>query len=378
MGEASLPPRAIPIADLRSRVAAPPRVSAQPRPATGLLTDALGRPLRDLRISVTDRCNFRCGYCMPKEVFDRSYTFLPHSALLSFEEITRLARVFAAHGVRKLRLTGGEPTLRKHLELLVGMLAELRTADGQPLDLTLTTNGSTLVKKARALADAGLKRITVSLDALDDAIFQRMNDVGFPVADVLAGIEAALAAGLAPVKVNMVVQRGVNDGEIVPMARWFREHYGGQVVLRFIEYMDVGETNGWCMDHVLPSREVVERIASVWPLEPLEHSADGETAQRWRYADGGGEIGVIASVTQAFCRDCNRARLSTEGQLFLCLFASQGHDLRHLLREADASDAQIGGVLAEIWSARRDRYSELRAAGVPANGHKVEMHYIGG
>jgi GTP 3',8-cyclase len=376
MGEASLP-RAIPIADLRARPA-PPRLPAQPRPANGLLTDALGRPLRDLRISVTDRCNFRCGYCMPKEVFDRHHTFLPHASLLTFEEITRLARVFAAHGVRKLRLTGGEPTLRKHLEVLVGMLSALRTADGQALDLTLTTNGSTLVKKARALADAGLKRITVSLDALDDAVFQRMNDVGFPVADVLAGIDAALAAGLAPVKVNMVVQRGVNDGEIVPMARWFREHYGGQVVLRFIEYMDVGETNGWRMDHVLPSREVVERIAAVWPLEPLEHSAPGETAQRWRYADGGGEIGVISSVTQAFCRDCNRARLSTEGQLFLCLFATQGHDLRHLLREADASDEQIGGVLAEIWGARRDRYSELRAAGVPANGHKVEMHYIGG
>jgi len=381
MGEALPPanPSVIPIADLRARTSVP-RVSATPRPATGVLTDALGRPLRDLRISVTDRCNFRCSYCMPKEVFDRDYAFLPHASLLSFEEITRVARVFAAHGVKKLRLTGGEPLLRRHLEVLVGMLADLRSADGEPLDLTLTTNGSLLKKKARALADAGLKRVTVSLDALDDAIFQRMNDVGFPVGDVLAGIEAALDAGLGPVKVNMVVKRGTNDGEIVPMARWFREHYGGAVVLRFIEYMDVGETNGWRMDHVLPSREVVERIASVWPLEPIGHSAPGETAERWRYVDGGGEVGVISSVTQAFCRDCNRARLSTEGQLYLCLFATHGHDLRHLLRDTDASDAQIGGALAEIWAQRRDRYSELRSAGQgPASGErKVEMHYIGG
>jgi len=379
MGEASLPPRSIPIADLRSR-AVLPRVPAQARPADGLLTDTLGRPLRDLRISVTDRCNFRCGYCMPKEVFDRDYAFLPHASLLSFEEITRVARVFASHGVRKLRLTGGEPTLRRHLEVLVGMLAELRDVDGAPLDLTLTTNGSTLAKKAQALADAGLKRITVSLDALDDAIFQRMNDVGFPVADVLAGIDAALAAGLAPVKVNMVVQRGVNEGEILPMARWFREHYGSAVVLRFIEYMDVGETNGWRMDHVLPSAQVIDRIAGVFPIEPVEPSAEGETAERWRYLDGGGEIGVISSVTQAFCRDCNRARLSTEGKLYLCLFATQGHDLRHLLREANASDEQIAGAVAEIWSARRDRYSELRGAGVGSDTgqRKVEMHYIGG
>jgi cyclic pyranopterin phosphate synthase len=379
MGEASLPPRSIPIADLRVR-AALPRVPDAPRPPNGLLADTLGRPLRDLRISVTDRCNFRCGYCMPKEVFDREYAFLPQSSLLSFEEITRLARVFALHGVRKLRLTGGEPTLRKHLEVLIGMLAELRDVDGAPLDLTLTTNGSTLVKKAQALADAGLKRITVSLDALDDAIFQRMNDVAFPVADVLAGIDAALAAGLSPVKVNMVVQRGVNDGEILPMARWFRERYGSAVVLRFIEYMDVGETNGWRMDHVLPSAQVIDRISSVYALEPVDHQIEGETAERWRYVDGGGEIGVISSVTQAFCRDCNRARLSTEGKLFLCLFATQGHDLRHLLREADANDDQIAGALAEIWSGRRDRYSELRSAGVaPASGErKVEMHYIGG
>ena len=381
MGEALPPskPSVIPIADQRVRVSVP-RVSPAPRPPTGGLADTLGRPLRDLRISVTDRCNFRCSYCMPKEVFDRDYAFLPQGSLLSFEEITRLARVFAAHGVRKIRLTGGEPLLRRHLESLIGMLAGLHTADGQPLDLTLTTNGSLLRRKARALADAGLKRITVSLDALDDATFQRMNDVGFPVADVLDGIDAALEAGLGPVKVNMVVKRGTNDGEILPMARWFRENYGGAVVLRFIEYMDVGETNGWRMDHVLPSREVIERIASVWPLEPVQAGTPGETAERWRYLDGGGEVGVISSVTQAFCRDCNRARLSTEGRLYLCLFATQGHDLRHLLRESGATDAQIGGALADIWAARGDRYSELRGAGLPSGQgeRKVEMHYIGG
>jgi cyclic pyranopterin phosphate synthase len=377
MGEHS---RVIPIAEQRHR-ALTPRIPADTRAPTGHLEDALGRPLRDLRISVTDRCNFRCSYCMPKEVFDRDYAFLPQSSLLSFEEITRLARVFAQQGVRKIRLTGGEPTLRKHLEVLIGMLADLRSADGQPLDLTLTTNGSLLMKKARALADAGLKRITVSLDALDDAVFQRMNDVGFPVADVLAGIDAALDAGLAPVKVNMVVKRGTNDHEIVPMARHFRERYGNAVVLRFIEYMDVGESNGWCMDHVLPSREVIERVArEVYALEPLGVHAEGETAERWRYADGRGEIGVISSVTQAFCGDCNRARLSTEGKLYLCLFATQGHDLRHLLREAHASDLQIAAALAEIWEQRSDRYSALRSAGVaaPSTERKVEMHYIGG
>jgi GTP 3',8-cyclase len=380
MGEAlHRKPVVIPIAEQRHR-ALRPAVPTDARAPDGLLSDALGRPLRDLRISVTDRCNFRCSYCMPKEVFDRDYAFLPQTSLLSFEEITRLAHVFAAHGVKKIRLTGGEPTLRKHLETLIAMLAELRSADGQPLDLTLTTNGSLLAKKARALADAGLKRITVSLDALDDAVFQRMNDVGFPVAEVLAGIDAAIDAGLAPVKVNMVVKRGTNDHEIVPMARWFREQHGARVVLRFIEYMDVGETNGWRMDHVLPSREVIERIGREFPLEPVGATAEGETAQRWRYADGRGEIGVISSVTQAFCGDCNRARLSTEGKLYLCLFATQGHDLRHLLREANASDAQIAAALGAIWTQRSDRYSQLRAAGVPFTGsdRKVEMHYIGG
>jgi cyclic pyranopterin phosphate synthase len=376
MGEAS---KTIPIADQRYR-AQRPALPVQTIAPSGLITDRLSRPLRDLRISVTDRCNFRCSYCMPKEVFDRDYAFLPQSSLLTFEEITRLARGFVAHGVQKIRLTGGEPTLRKHLEVLIGMLSELRTPEGEPLDLTLTTNGSTLVKKAQALADAGLKRITVSLDGLDDAVFRRMNDVDFPVADVLAGIDAAVAAGLGPVKVNMVVQRGVNDREIIPMARWFREHYDGQVVLRFIEYMDVGETNGWRMDHVLPSAELIERLSSVYPLEPIDPQYTGETAERWRYLDGGGEIGVISSVTHAFCRDCNRARLSTEGRLYLCLFAHEGHDLRHLLRETQASDPQITTVIGQIWGRRDDRYSELRSKGQAVTGgeRKVEMHYIGG
>jgi cyclic pyranopterin phosphate synthase len=378
MGEASIPASVIPITDLRTR-AAVPAIPATLRPASGQLTDALGRPLRDLRISVTDRCNFRCGYCMPKEVFDRDYAFLPQSSLLSFEEITRLATVFVAHGVQKIRLTGGEPLLRRHLEVLVAMLAGLRTPAGRPLDLTLTTNASLLARKAPALHEAGLRRVTVSLDALDDAIFRRMNDVDFPVADVLAGIDAALAAGLAPLKVNMVVKRGTNDGEILPMARHFRERYGSRVVLRFIEYMDVGSTNGWRMDHVLPSTELIERLGSVYPLEALEAQAPGETAQRWRYLDGGGEIGVISSVTQAFCRDCNRARLSTEGRLYLCLFAHHGHDLRHLLREAGASDAELTGAVADIWAHRADRYSELRGRGIAQPGErKVEMHYIGG
>jgi len=366
----------IPLADLR--YAAPvPIIPARLVEPTGLLSDRLGRPLRDLRISVTDRCNFRCSYCMPKDVFDRDYVFLPHSSLLSFEEITRLARIFVAHGVEKIRLTGGEPLLRKGLETLVAMLSELRTVHGRPLDLTLTTNGSVLARKARALAAAGLRRITVSLDALDDATFQRMNDVGFPVADVLAGIEAAQSAGLGPIKVNMVVKRGTNDHQIVAMARHFRN---SGIVLRFIEYMDVGASNGWRMDEVLPSAQVLERLQAEWPLEPLEATASGETAERWRYVDGGGEVGLISSVTRAFCRDCNRARLSTEGKLFLCLFATSGHDLRALVRQG-RSEAEISSALGEIWAGREDRYSELRSAQAADAGsgrRKVEMHYIGG
>ena len=348
--------------------------------------DRLQRPLHDLRISVTDRCNFRCSYCMPKEVFDKDYAYLPHSALLSFEEITRLAKVFVQRGVRKIRLTGGEPLLRKNIEILIEQLASLRTPDGQPLDLTLTTNGSLLARKAQSLKDAGLQRVTVSLDGLDDAVFRRMNDVDFPVAEVLEGIEAARAVGLGPVKVNMVVKRGTNEHEIIPMARHFR---GSGVVLRFIEYMDVGATNGWRMDEVLPSAKVIEHLQTAWPLVALQHTAPGETAERWGYANAEGqydpalgEVGVISSVTQAFCGDCNRARLSTEGRLYLCLFASQGYDLRQLLREKQSSDVEIAGVIDAIWQGRGDRYSQLRSAMPPDTGNapvrRVEMSYIGG
>jgi len=368
--------KVIPLADHRY-AASVPRIPNLLLPPSGLLGDRLGRALRDLRISVTDRCNFRCSYCMPREVFDKQYSFLPHSSLLSFEEITRLARIFVAHGVRKLRLTGGEPLLRKNLEVLIGMLSDLRTADGQALDLTLTTNASLLTKKARALKDAGLQRVTVSLDALDDATFRRMNDADFPVAEVLEGIAQAQAVGLGPIKVNMVVKRGTNEHEILAMARHFR---GTSVVLRFIEYMDVGASNGWRMDEVMPSADVVARIHSEFPLESIEPGASGETAERWRYLDGAGEIGVISSVTQAFCRDCNRARLSTEGKLFLCLFANHGHDLRSLLR-GNASDAQIAAAIGLIWQGRDDRYSELRgalAADAGSGQRRVEMHYIGG
>jgi cyclic pyranopterin phosphate synthase len=369
--------RVIPVTDLRHAVPHVPGSSASGRTSTGPLLDTLRRPLRDLRISVTDRCNFRCSYCMPREVFDKNHAFLPHDALLSFEEITRLARLFVAQGVQKIRLTGGEPLLRKNIEVLVGMLAELRTPEGHPLDLTLTTNGSALAHKAKALKDAGLQRITVSLDAIDDTTFRRMNDADFPVADVLAGIAEAERVGLAPLKVNMVVKRGTNDDQIVPMARHFR---GTSAVLRFIEYMDVGATNGWRMDEVLPSADVIQQLSAEFPLQPIDAHRVGETAQRWRHADGQGEIGVISSVTQAFCHDCNRARLSTEGRLFLCLFASRGHDLRSLLR-GDFSDAQIAGAINGIWSQRSDRYSELRGS-TPADAstgeQRVEMHYIGG
>jgi GTP 3',8-cyclase len=375
--------RVIPLVDARIAALAA-GVPAQAIPATGLLSDTLGRELRDLRISVTDRCNFRCNYCMPKEVFDKDYPYLPHSALLTFEEITRVARQFVAHGVRKIRLTGGEPLLRKNVEGLVEQLAALRTVDGNPLDLTLTTNGSLLARKARALKAAGLQRVTVSLDGLDDAVFRRMNDVDFPVSDVLAGIDAARGEGLGPVKINMVVKRGTNDHEILPMARRFR---GTGIVLRFIEYMDVGATNGWRMDEVLPSAEVVKMIHAHMPLVQLEPSAPGETAERWGYADGSGEVGVISSVTQAFCGQCNRARLSTEGRLYLCLFATHGYDLRTLVRgdaaraTAGASDEELASAIAHIWQGRGDRYSQLRSSMPPDPGggaRRVEMSYIGG
>ena len=333
-----------------------------------MITDRLGRPVRDLRISVTDRCNFRCVYCMPKEVYGRDFAFLPRAELLTFEEIERLARVFAALGVRKVRITGGEPLVRRDLEHLVARLAAIGS-----LDLTLTTNGALLAAKAKALADAGLGRITVSLDSLDDAVFRRMNDVDFPVARVLAGVEAAAAAGLSPVKVNVVVKRGLNDDGIVDMARFFR---GTGHVVRFIEYMDVGHTNGWRLDDVVPAAEIVRRIGEQLPLEPVDPAYRGEVARRYRYADGSGEIGVIASVTQPFCGECTRARLSADGKLYTCLFAVRGSDLRALLREG-ASDEELAGALTAIWGAREDRYSELRSAET-ADLDRVEMSYIGG
>jgi cyclic pyranopterin phosphate synthase len=369
--------RIIPLADL----SAMPDLGNMPHdPAespSGHVEDRLGRPLRDLRISVTDRCNFRCVYCMPKAVFGKDYPFLPHAALLTFEEIERLARLFVAQGVEKIRLTGGEPLLRKNLEFLIERLAALRTADGRAIDLTLTTNGALLARKAQALKNAGLSRVTVSLDALDETLFTQMNDADFPVQGVLDGIDAAHAAGLGPIKVNMVVKRGMNDSQIVPMARHFR---GTGVVLRFIEYMDVGASNGWNMTEVLPSAEVVTRIGEHWTLVPIDPHYPSETAQRWRYVDGAGEIGVISSVTRAFCGTCTRARLSTEGKVYLCLFATGGHDLRALLRSG-ATDAQIAGAIARIWHARDDRYSLLRSdatRAARADAPRVEMSYIGG
>ncbi len=380
-------PRVLPLIDERHRALPAPAAAltaTQRMLAHGNVSDALGRNLRDLRISVTDRCNFRCNYCMPKDVFDKDYPYLPHTALLSFEEITRIARQFARHGVQKIRLTGGEPLLRKNIEGLIEQLATVRTHAGKPLDLTLTTNGSLLARKAQALKAAGLHRVTVSLDGLDDAVFRSMNDVDFPVSDVLTGIDAAQHADLGPIKVNMVVKRGTNDQEIIPMARHFK---GRGIVLRFIEYMDVGATNGWRMNDVVPSAEVLALLQSEFALIPLEPNSPGETARRWGYADASGvhnpawgEVGVISSVTQAFCDDCNRARLSTEGQLYLCLFANQGYDLRSLVR-GQASDDDLASAIGHIWHGRVDRYSELRA-GLPADtrsgGRRVEMSYIGG
>jgi GTP 3',8-cyclase len=331
------------------------------------VADTRGRPLRDLRISVTDRCNFRCVYCMPKEVYGRDWQFLPREQLLSYEEITRLARTFAGLGVRKLRLTGGEPLVRRHLERLVAMLAQI-----PDIELTMTTNGSLLPQKARALREAGLDRITVSLDSLDDDVFRAMNDVDFPVARVLAGIEAAQAAGFS-VKLNTVVRRNLNDESVVPMARYARE---AGLVLRFIEYMDVGHTNGWRLDDVIPAAEIVRAIDDAWPLDPVEPSYRGEVARRYRYRDGGGEVGVISSVTQPFCGDCTRARLSADGKLYTCLFAVRGHDLRAAVR-GGASDDELAEAVASLWRGRTDRYSELRSAAT-ADLERVEMSYIGG
>jgi len=333
-----------------------------------MLLDTLNRPLRDLRISVTDRCNFRCVYCMPKEVFGGDFQFLEREQLLTFEEIARLARVFVTLGAEKIRLTGGEPLVRRNLERLIAMLSSI-----PGLDLSLTTNGSLLVRQAQALKDAGLQRVTVSLDSLDDAVFKAMNDVDFPVAKVLAGIEAAAAAGLAPIKINMVVKRGVNEHSIVPMARHFK---GTGHILRFIEYMDVGNTNGWRLDDVVSAAEIISILDAELPLEPVAPNYRGEVANRWRYRDGSGEIGVIASVTQAFCRDCTRARVSPEGSLYTCLFGISGFDLRALVR-GGATDEELALDIGRVWQVRGDRYSEIRSAAT-VDLPKVEMSHIGG
>jgi len=334
------------------------------------VTDTLNRPLRDLRISVTDRCNFRCVYCMPKEIFGRDYQFLRRAELLTFEEITRLARLFVAHGVEKIRLTGGEPLVRRDLESLIAMLAPIEGLH----DLTLTTNGALLTtEKARALKDAGLRRITISLDSLDDTVFMGMNDVGVPVSRILDAIDHAAAAGLTPIKIDMVVKRGVNEASILDMARHFR---GTGHILRFIEFMDVGNSNGWRMDDVVPAAEIVETIGTVWPVVPADPTYYGEVAERWRYLDGGGEIGIIASVTQPFCATCTRARLSADGHLFTCLFAGRGHDFRTLLR-GGALDDEIRDFLVSVWRARTDRYSDVRTLQTVMR-KKVEMSAIGG
>ena len=352
-----------------SRIDAP-AISFDGRP--GIL-DTRGRALRDLRISVTDRCNFRCTYCMPAEVFGRDYAFLPHSEVLTYEEIRRIAGIAVQLGVGKLRITGGEPLIRKALPDLIAMLADLRTPEGEPVDLTLTTNGSALRPLARALADAGLQRITVSLDSLDDETFRRMNGVDFPVSRVLDGIDAARAAGLAPIKVNMVVKKGENEASIVPMAHWARAE---GLTLRYIEYMDVGTTNGWRLDDVVTAAEIVAAIDRELPLEPVAPGYRGEVAGRWRFRDGTGEIGVISSVSQPFCGDCTRARLSAEGRIYTCLFSATGTDLRGPLR-AGASDADLQAIVENLWSVRADRYSELRSK---ATSHlpRVEMFAVGG
>lgn len=334
------------------------------------LIDKLGRPLRDLRISVTDRCNFRCTYCMPREMFGAEYAFLPHKEILTFEEITLLAKSFVSYGVQKIRLTGGEPLLRRDIDRLVSQLAQIPN-----IDLSLTTNGSLLAKRARALKDAGLQRVTVSLDALDEPTFKRMNDADYPVSRVLEGIEAADAVGLGPIKVNAVIQRGVNEHAILELAQYFR---GTPHIVRFIEYMDVGSTNGWNLEQVVPSKEIIDRISAQFPLESLQPLYQGEVAQRWRYLDGQGEVGVISSVTQAFCSACSRLRLSTDGHLFTCLFAQKGHDMRPLLRVTPRiSEESLRTWIENTWGARDDRYSEIRTADT-ARQQKIEMSYIGG
>ena len=338
------------------------------------IVDTLQRPLRDLRISVTDRCNLRCTYCMPREVFGKNFVFLPRGELLSFEEIERLVRLFVGLGVHKIRLSGGEPLLRHSVERLIEKLAKLQCPDGATVELAMTTNGVLLTKKAQALKDAGLSRLTVSLDGLSEETFRRMSDSDASVASVLDGIVAAQAIGLTPVKVNMVVKRGVNEHEIIPLVSHFR-HTG--IILRFIEYMDVGCTNGWCMDEVVTAQEILETVNRHYPLQPIDPNHNGEVAKRWAFNDGGGEIGVIAAVTQAFCHDCSRIRLSTDGKLFTCLFAAEGMDLRDPLRRHE-SDAMLSSLIAETWQRRTDRYSQLRHESTEQSRQKIEMSYIGG
>ena len=342
------------------------------REEDGRVLDVRGRPLRDLRISVTDHCNFRCRYCMPKEKFGSRHKFLAHTELLTFEEILKVVRAFASLGVEKIRLTGGEPLLRRHIEELVAKIKMVNTPTGKPLEVAMTTNAAILGRKAEALKAAGLDRVTVSLDALSEPLFQAINDVGFPASEVLKGIEAAQAAGL-PVKVNTVVKRGMNEGEILPLARRFR---GTGITLRFIEYMDAGTANGWRMDDVVPSSEIVRRINDVWPIAPSQALYRGEVAERWHYLDGAGEVGFISSVTQAFCRDCTRARLSVEGGLFLCLFADRGYDIRTMLR-GGATTEEIREAVARIWTRRDNHYSEIRSEAT-VKRDRIEMQYIGG
>jgi cyclic pyranopterin phosphate synthase len=332
--------------------------------------DTLNRPVRDLRISVTDRCNFRCTYCMPKEIFGVDYQFLTRDEKLSYEEISRVAAIFAGRGVNKLRLTGGEPLLRREVEKLVGMLARIPGVD----DLTLTTNASLLARKAEALREAGLHRVTVSLDALDDDTFKKMNDVDFPVASVLDGIDFASEVGLGPIKINAVIQRGVNEHAVVDLARHFR---GTGHIVRFIEYMDVGTTNGWRLDDVVPAAEMIESLNAVYPVEPVAPNYPGEVARRYRYLDGGGEVGLIASVTQPFCGNCTRVRLSPDGSIFTCLFAGTGTDLKEPIRSG-ASDAELGSIIDAVWMRRSDRYSEIRSSQTVSIGQRIEMSYIGG
>ncbi len=351
----------------------PVPISGSIRLIDGKLIDSRGRPLRDLRISVTDHCNFRCRYCMPKEKFDSKHQFLAHTELLSFEEILRLVRIFIGYGIEKVRLTGGEPLLRKHIEDLIASLKQLKTLSGKPLDVAMTTNATLLARMAQRLKDAGLDRVTVSLDALDEDLFQAINDVGFPAAKVLEGIHAAQAVGL-PVKINTVLKRGMNEDQILPLVSYFRNT---GIILRFIEYMDAGTANGWRMDDVIASAETVEIINRVYPIEPVEANYTGETAQRWRFVDGAGEIGFISSVTQAFCKDCSRVRLSIEGSLVLCLFADRGYDLRTLLR-GGATDEEIRDAIGRIWTNRGDHYSEVRLSETHIPRKRIEMQYIGG